>query len=244
MKAPVDRITAEWFKNWAKDYDATLGKADRHQRMLELAVARSAVKAGDKVLDIGCGTGLLSLKFIRRADCTVTGVDTSPEMLAVFTGKIKHTPLQKKIMLQVGDAAALPFAKNTFHIAAATVTLHHLKDKAPALRGILKVLKPGGRLVIGDVDLDTTGTFDDPRRIRRLLKFMTAELMLVARKNGPEAVKRMFANCQKHFFNEGEYCVSFKQWAALCRQAGFIGVNAGPVPGASWFKVLVAKKAL
>ena len=54
----------DWFKDWANEYDNTLGKIDRHHQLLNLVVDLSDVKEGQKVIDIGCGTGLLSLKFL------------------------------------------------------------------------------------------------------------------------------------------------------------------------------------
>ena len=84
-----NKNTTEWFKDWSNDYDTTLGKIERHQQLLDLAVKLSNIKNNQKVLDIGCGTGLLSLKFLEKADCFITGIDSSPEMLSIFSNKIK-----------------------------------------------------------------------------------------------------------------------------------------------------------
>ncbi|MDY6967006.1 MAG: class I SAM-dependent methyltransferase, partial [Halobacteriota archaeon] len=60
----MTKSTEDWFKEWSNEYDQTLGKMKRHHDMLDLAVEVSEVKDGESVLDIGCGTGLLSLKFL------------------------------------------------------------------------------------------------------------------------------------------------------------------------------------
>ena len=49
-----------WFKDWAKEYDETLGQNNRHRKLLELMIKSSSAKKNDKILDIGCGTGLSS----------------------------------------------------------------------------------------------------------------------------------------------------------------------------------------
>jgi ubiquinone/menaquinone biosynthesis C-methylase UbiE len=77
-------IARAWFHDWANEYDNTLGKLDRHHKLLDLAVRMSGVRQGDKVLDIGCGTGLLSLKFLAKTRCHITGIDSSAKMMDVF----------------------------------------------------------------------------------------------------------------------------------------------------------------
>ena len=236
------KVTTEWFKDWANEYDETLGKINRHHQLLDLVVKLSNVKNDLKLLDIGVGTGLLSLKFLEKADCFITGIDSSPEMLSIFGEKIQKLGLFDRVVYKLEDAASLDFKPDSFDIVASTVTLHHLKDKYPTIKKIHDVLKPGGRFVLGDIDVDTTGKTTDPKRLLRLLEWLTEEFTLALTEGGTEAFSRMYDNGKKHILNDGEYCISFKQWTNLCNKANFSIVTVNSLPDFKWFKVLVAIK--
>lgn len=238
----MKNITKKWFKDWSNEYDNTLGKVKRHHKLLETVVKESKIKKGDKVLDIGCGTGLLTLKFLQKADCLITAIDNSEDMLSLFKDKIKKLSLEGKVNCKLEDAISLNFPKNSFNIVASTVTLHHLKNKYPTIKKIREILKPGGRFVLGDIDMDTTGKLTDVKRLRRILGYLNEELALALKEGGVDAFKRMYDNGKKHILNNGEYCISFKQWGKLCQKANFRKVTIKPVPGFKWFKVLVAVK--
>lgn len=231
-----------WFQDWANEYDSTLGKVSRHQIMLDLAVEVSGVAHGDEVLDIGCGTGLLSLKFLAAADCTITAIDTSTEMLALFREKVERYGLAERVQCRQASAEEMKFGPGRFDIVAATVSLHHVKEKAPVVGSIRDSLKDGGRFVLGEIDLDTTGNLDDPVRLSRILEYISGELVLAMREGGTQAFERMYDNGKKHILNDGEYCVAMRRWEELCRDAGFRDVAVHPVPGYDRFKVLVATK--
>ncbi len=231
-----------WFQDWANEYDTTLGKVSRHHIMLDLAVLVSGVAPGDEVLDIGCGTGLLSLKFLAAADCRITAIDTSVEMLALFREKVEQYGLSGRVRSRQTSAEEMDFGPGQFDIVAATVSLHHVKEKAPVVRSIRDSLKDGGRFVLGDIDLDTTGDHEDPERLSRILAYLTSELVLAMREGGVQAFERMYDNGRKHILNDGEYCVAMNRWEELCRDAGFRDVTVHPVPGFDYFKVLVATK--
>ena len=231
-----------WFQDWADEYDVTLGKVSRHRIMLDLAVQASGVKRGDEVLDIGCGTGLLSLKFLAAADCRITAIDTSAEMLALFHEKVERYGLTDRVRCQQMSAEEMDVGANRFDVVAATVSLHHVKEKAPVISAIRDSLKDGGRFVLGDIDLDTSGDHEDPERLARILEYLTSELVLGMREGGVQAFERMYDNGKKHILNDGEYCIATRQWEQLCRDAGFRETVVHPVPDYDFFKVLVATK--
>jgi len=238
----VNNDNREWFQGWANEYDTTLGKLKRHHKLLDLVVKLSGIQRNDRILDIGCGTGLLSLKFLEKRDCTIRAIDSSPQMLKIFQEKIEKYNLAEKIHCEQKSAEDMDFKPDQFDIIAATVSLHHVKFKEPVIKNIYASLKCGGRFVMGEIDMDTTGRPDDPKRLLRILNYLTEELALAMKEGGVVAFERMYDNGMKHILNDGEYCIGFGQWAKLCKDAGFKNVEVSPVKGFAWFKVLVAIK--
>ena len=90
--------------------------------------------------------------------------------------------------------------------------------------------------------MDTTGDVTDPKRLLRMLEWLTEEFVLALTWGGTEAFSRMYDNGKKHILNDGEYCISFEQWKNLCNKANFTEVTVHPLPRFKWFKVLVAVK--
>ncbi len=234
--------TQKWFKAWANEYDKTLGSIDRHHQLLDRAVAVSGVCDGAHVLDIGCGTGLLSLKFLNAAACTITGIDNSKEMLRIWKDKIKKLKLSDRATCSYADAAKIPFKKNTFDIVASTVTLHHVKNKQPVINKIHTLLKSGGQFIIGDLDVDTSGKLTDTKRLRHIMDYLKEELTLALQDGGIRAFSRMYDNGKKHILNDGEYCINFRQWKKLCSNAGFKNISIQSIPSFKWLKVLRCEK--
>ncbi len=235
-------VSKNWFRDWANEYDKTLGKVKRHHKLLDLVVKASGVKKNNRVLDIGCGTGLLSLKFLNKTDCSVTGIDISSEMLAIFRNKIRKLGISGKVMCKLMDTENMTTNDNSYDIIASTVTLHHVKNKYPVIKKISDMLNPGGKFVLGDIDMDTTGNLNDPKRLLRIMGYLNQELALALKEGGIDAFRRMYDNGKKHILNDGEYCVSFRQWKKMCRRAKFRNIRVVPLPDFRWFKVLVAVK--
>jgi len=107
--------------------------------------ARSAVRAGDRVLDAACGTGDLAIADRNAGAAQVTGLDFSAAMLA--RAKRKDASIE---WIQ-GDMLALPFADETFDAATVGFGVRNVADLELALRELRRVLHPGGRLAILEI---------------------------------------------------------------------------------------------
>lgn len=112
----------------------------------ELVFLLLDVMAGEKALDVGCGTGNYTIELaLRRAD--IIGIDRSEEMLNFARQKVKGKGL--KVTFQVADAESLPFPDSTFDIVISNGLLCFLRGPDKALVEMRRVLRPGGRLVVG-----------------------------------------------------------------------------------------------
>lgn len=241
-KATASNITKDWFGNWSNEYDDTLGKIGFHTELLKTVARYSKVKKSDSVLDIGSGTGLLSLRLLKKTDCSITGIDSSKEMTAIFQKKIKKLKLEDNITCQIMDANELKFKKNTFDKVVSTVTLHHIKNKDKVIKKVYNTLKPGGIFVIGEIDMDTTGKHDNVTRLKRIIKVLEDEWFMAMKNVSVEAFERLYDNGKKHIFNQGEYCISLKQWAQACRKAGFKNVIIKKLSRYNSFGIVAAAK--
>lgn len=237
-------ITREWFDRWSNEYDRTLGSISFHRGLVDLVVKNAKVKCCDRVLDIGCGTGLLSLKILQRADCSILGIDNSSEMLKIFKEKIKKLRLKEKVSLRLMDAGALNFKEGSFDKAVSSVVLHHLKDKRGMIKGVYRALKPGGTFIIGEMDMDSTGSHKDAARLRRIMRVLEQEWIPALRDVSVEAFEKMYDNGKKHILNRGEYSISLRQWAGLLRKAGFRVTAIKRVPHYDAFGIVIAKKPI
>jgi phosphatidylethanolamine/phosphatidyl-N-methylethanolamine N-methyltransferase len=124
-------------------YDLTFGPT-LHPGRVD-AIRRMAVKAGDRVLEVGVGTGINAALYPR--DCTVTGVDFSTPMLEKARKRIAHKGVRNMRLLEM-DAADLKFADNTFDIVYAPYVISVVADPVTVAREMYRVCKPGGRIVI------------------------------------------------------------------------------------------------
>jgi ubiquinone/menaquinone biosynthesis C-methylase UbiE len=128
---------------------ATFGReSDFRDKVLDLADPQP----GERVLDVGCGTGSLAIRACRRVGPSgeVRGVDASAEMVAAARRKSKRagTP----VTFERAAAQALPFEADRFDAVLSTIMLHHLPREArtASCSEMARVLRPGGRVLIVD----------------------------------------------------------------------------------------------
>ncbi len=108
-----------------------------------------ALSTGELGLDLGTGTADLSIAVIRRAGpgTRMIGMDITPEMLAIGRAKIARLGLQDRIELRVGDAEHIDLPDNSVDGCCSAFMVRNLADIQLGLREMLRVVRPGGRVV-------------------------------------------------------------------------------------------------
>jgi demethylmenaquinone methyltransferase/2-methoxy-6-polyprenyl-1,4-benzoquinol methylase len=129
------------FDEAAHRYDRTntllSGGRDRVWRARTRAAL--GLRAGDRCLDVACGTGV-STEELARSGATVIGIDRSPGMVSQGGGR--------SVDIRVGDALSLPFEAHAFDAVTIMFGLRNVVDPVAALREMARVTRPGGRLVV------------------------------------------------------------------------------------------------
>ncbi len=145
---------------YMKVFESAPARYERGMRILtlgRLARVRRDVAArlapGDRVLDLGCGTGALAVLLARKG-CHVTGVDVSPAMLAQADRRVCEAGMQEQVTLRELGVVELDsaFDDASFDAVVSTLLFSDLSDDeiAYALAESRRILKPGGRLFVAD----------------------------------------------------------------------------------------------
>jgi SAM-dependent methyltransferase len=128
---------------------AVLGKRVIHpggRRSSEELFRRAGFQPEQQVLDVGCGVGTSAIAIAHRFGATVSAVDISPIMLTRARSNVQHAGLTGQVTVTSGDILALDFPDNTFgRVVAEAVTM--FVDRPRAVRELLRVCKPGGRVL-------------------------------------------------------------------------------------------------
>jgi demethylmenaquinone methyltransferase / 2-methoxy-6-polyprenyl-1,4-benzoquinol methylase len=143
---------AEVFHSVAGKYDLMndLMSGGVHRLRKRITIEMSGVRRGDTVLDIAGGTGDLTAKFSRIVgpEGTVVLADINDSMLRVGRDRLTDLGIVNNVKFSQADAQYLPFPDNSFDVITIAFGLRNVTDKDLALRSMLRVLKPGGRLLV------------------------------------------------------------------------------------------------
>jgi SAM-dependent methyltransferase len=122
---------------------------------------RADLKGDENAIDIGCGRGAVTVALaLRLPKGHITGidlwrnVDQSGNNTAATEANLKLNGVEDRVTLETADMTALPFAENTFDLATASLSIHNVPTadgREAAIREAIRVLKPGGKLLIVDI---------------------------------------------------------------------------------------------
>ena len=130
-----------WGELWGDRARDWAGNEEQQLPVYEAALARVPIGAGDRVLDVGCGTGVF-LRLAADRGAEVTGLDASENLLAVARGRAPEAALHH------GDLQSLPFPDDAFDLVTGFTSFFFADDMAAALREAGRVADPAGHVVI------------------------------------------------------------------------------------------------
>ncbi|HEY3161431.1 MAG TPA: methyltransferase domain-containing protein [Vicinamibacterales bacterium] len=131
------------YEKLAKVYDLIFGPTLHHGRLV--AIDRMAIRARDRVLEVGVGTGINTTLY--PSNCSVTGIDLSSSMLEKARERVRREGL-RHVRLHEMDAAHLIFADDSFDVVYAPYLVSVVPDPVQVVKEMRRVCKPGGKIVI------------------------------------------------------------------------------------------------
>lgn len=166
------------FDKEASTWDENPARVKLAQDIAEAIVRRGVLTPDTDAMDVGCGTGLLTVLLARKVR-SVMAVDSSHGMLDALrakTARLKLTNVKARLMdLDKGDAL-----EGRYDLIVSSMTLHHIRDVASLFERFRRILAPGGHLALADLDSegglfhsDNTGVFHfgfDRSVLRRTLR--------------------------------------------------------------------------
>ncbi len=111
------------------------------------------LKAGEHLLDIGCGAGTPAIRMAQRSGGRVTGINVSRGQLALATERAKAANISDRVSFAYGDAMSLDFPDESFDAATAIEVYAHLANRQQAFHEAARVLRPGGHFLVSDFTL-------------------------------------------------------------------------------------------
>ncbi len=140
----------------------TRSHTDALKNMNRVLADRVQVKAGDRILDAGCGVGGSALWLAKERRAEVVGITLAARQVQKARSYAARRNLTHRVHFEVADFTATPFPDASFDVVWAVESLCHAADKAAFYQEAARVLRPGGRVVVADFvrsgrPLDPTG---------------------------------------------------------------------------------------
>ncbi len=143
-----NKINIDYYNKTAEKYDEKhmFGRENRnHLKKIDKIINLLQLKEGDKVLEIGVGSGIHAKRLLQRKNIHFTGLDISEGMINESKKRLSEF---KNVELVVSKGEKLNFKDNSFDAVFCSGTLHHLDNQLQGLKEMARVLKPGGRITV------------------------------------------------------------------------------------------------
>ena len=206
-------------RRWQRRVDVWEEVADSPavRRLAATVMDVAGAERDDRVVDLGAGTGLLSLAFAPHVR-TVVAVDHAPAMLARVREKMRASAIGN-VECVVADLRSLPLPDESASLVVSNYAFHHLDhaDKEVALAEVRRILEPGGRLVLCDMMF----SLSLDRRDRALI---ARKLLRIARR-GPAGLGRIVKNAGRIATRSWEHPASADRWRRLLESRHFADVE-------------------
>lgn len=234
----ISKQAVAGFTDIAASYDSTIAAEVEqycgmpYAEVLRRALDAAAVAPGDRVLDVGTGTGALALVVAGSTSAgRIVAIDPTWAMLDKARQNAARAGLAQKVTFCRGSAEASPFRDSSFDVVVSSMAMHHT-DVRRTLLEMARVLRPGGRLAIADVSRN-------PRwegLVGLLLRAAMAVYHLIATRS--LAITRAELATYHQIFAKAD-------WEAMLEEAGFRSpvVSEFPHPTNSWFSGVVVIQA-
>ncbi len=202
-------------ETWDHSDNPGLGK------VVEAVIANALTDPVSTVLDLGCGSGQLSIPLSKDVESLVA-VDISPRMIELLKSKLSDGGINN-VVARTASIQELNFPDGSFDLVVSNYALHHLSDDQKrwiVSRGY-QWLKPNGRMVFGDMMFGRGGSKQD--------RDIIASKISVMLRKGPGGWWRIVKNSVRYLVRVQEKPISQQAWVSLFQQAGFTNVGSETV---------------
>jgi ubiquinone/menaquinone biosynthesis C-methylase UbiE len=156
-------------------------KVDDEAKARETYLDLLGVTTGERVLDVGCGSGVVTREIAKRVgtDGRAVGLDQSPALLAVADELARKAGLGNNVEFREGNVLRLPFPDGVFDAVLCVTVLSHVPGGEHAIPELVRVLRPGGRVGVFDFDADMTIFTHPDRALTRRIVAASSDALAV-----------------------------------------------------------------